>query len=493
MPVSDSTSIAPMRPDQRKAAAALLRTLTPSAAALGELFARAGHELALVGGPVRDVFLGRQPGDLDLTTDAVPERVLELTRTWADKTWTVGIDFGTIGLRKGDTVFEITTYRSERYGPRSRKPEVSYGTSLEEDLARRDFTINAMASRLPSYELVDPFGGLAALREGVIRTPGRPEDSFSDDPLRILRAARFAARLGFRVVDEVQDAMRAQADRLSIVSAERITDELTKLMLTRDPAAGIDLLVRTGVADQVLPEVSALRMEVDEHHRHKDVYEHSLVVLRQAIDLEPRYGLSGDLVLRLAAILHDIGKPKTRTLLPGGKVAFHHHEVVGAKMARKRLSELRFGKEVVAEVSRLVELHLRFHGYGDGEWTDSAVRRYVRDAGPLLTRLHALTRADCTTRNARKAARLAAAYDALEERIEVLREKEELDKIRPELDGVEIMALLGLRPGPLVGKAWNYLLELRLEEGELGRERVTAELLRWARREGILPSASSSE
>ena len=493
MPVSDSTSIAPMRPDQRKAAAALLRTLTPSAAALGELFARAGHELALVGGPVRDVFLGRQPGDLDLTTDAVPERVLELTRTWADKTWTVGIDFGTIGLRKGDTVFEITTYRSERYGPRSRKPEVSYGTSLEEDLARRYFTINAMASRLPSYELVDPFGGLAALREGVIRTPGRPEDSFSDDPLRILRAARFAARLGFRVVDEVQDAMRAQADRLSIVSAERITDELTKLMLTRDPAAGIDLLVRTGVADQVLPEVSALRMEVDEHHRHKDVYEHSLVVLRQAIDLEPRYGLSGDLVLRLAAILHDIGKPKTRTLLPGGKVAFHHHEVVGAKMARKRLSELRFGKEVVAEVSRLVELHLRFHGYGDGEWTDSAVRRYVRDAGPLLTRLHALTRADCTTRNARKAARLAAAYDALEERIEVLREKEELDKIRPELDGVEIMALLGLRPGPLVGKAWNYLLELRLEEGELGRERVTAELLRWARREGILPSASSSE
>jgi poly(A) polymerase len=493
MPVSDSTSIAPMRPDQRKAAAALLRTLTPSAAVLGELFARAGHELALVGGPVRDVFLGSQPGDLDLTTDAVPERVLELTRNWADKTWTVGIDFGTIGLRKGDTVFEITTYRSERYGPRSRKPEVRYGTSLEEDLARRDFTINAMAARLPSYELVDPFGGLAALREGVIRTPGRPEDSFSDDPLRILRAARFAARLGFQVAGEVQAAMRAQAARLSIVSAERITDELTKLMLTRDPASGIDLLVRTGVADQVLPEVSALRMEVDEHHRHKDVYEHSLVVLRQAIDLEPRYGLSGDLVLRLAAILHDIGKPKTRTLLPGGKVAFHHHEGVGAKMARKRLSELRFGKEVIADVSRLVELHLRFHGYGDGEWTDSAVRRYVRDAGPLLTRLHALTRADCTTRNARKAARLAAAYDALEERIEVLREQEELDKIRPELDGVEIMSVLGLRQGPLVGKAWDYLLELRLDQGELGRERVTAELLRWAQREGIRPPGSSSE
>lgn len=495
MPVSDSTSVAPMRPDQRKAASELLRTQTPAATRLGELFTRAGHELALVGGPVRDVFLGSRPGDLDLTTDAVPSRVLELVGGWADKTWTVGIDFGTIGLRKGDTVFEITTYRSERYGPRSRKPDVRYGTSLVEDLARRDFTINAMAARLPSYEFVDPFGGLAALRERVIRTPGRPEDSFADDPLRILRAARFAARLGFRVADDVQAAMGAQAARLSIVSAERITDELTKLMLTASPADGIDLLVRTGVAEQVLPEVSALRMEVDEHHRHKDVYEHSLTVLRQAIALEQKYGLSGrsgDLVLRLAAILHDVGKPKTRTMLPGGKVAFHHHEMVGAKMARNRLTKLRFGKEVTGDVSRLVELHLRFHGYGEGEWTDSAVRRYVRDAGPLLTRLHALTRADCTTRNARKAARLAAAYDALEERIELLREQEELDKIRPELDGVEIMSLLGLKPGPLVGKAWNFLLELRLEEGELGRERVTAELLRWARGEGIHPPSSSS-
>jgi poly(A) polymerase len=488
MPVSDSTSAAALRADQRKAAAALLRTLTPAAAELGELFTKAGHELALVGGPVRDVFLGSHPGDLDLTTDAVPERVLEITRKWADKTWTVGIDFGTVGLRKGDTILEITTYRSEQYGPRSRKPDVRYGTSLEEDLVRRDFTINAMAARLPSYELVDPFGGLAALRERVIRTPGRPEDSFSDDPLRMLRAARFAARLGFTVADDVLAAMSSQASRLSIVSAERITDELTKLMLTPDPGYGLDLLVRTGVADQVLPEVPALRMEVDEHHRHKDVYTHSLIVLKQAIELEPKYGLSGDLVLRLAAILHDIGKPKTRTMLPGGKVAFHHHEVVGAKMARKRLTELRFSKEVIADVSRLIELHLRFHGYGEGEWTDSAVRRYVRDAGPLLTRLHALTRADCTTRNARKAARLAASYDALEARIEVLREQEELDKIRPELDGNEIMALLGLPAGPLVGKAWNYLLELRLEEGELGRDRVTAELLRWAEREGIRPS-----
>jgi len=487
MPVSDSTSVPLPSPDQRKAAAALLRTLTPGAAELGELFARAGHELALVGGPVRDAFLGNRPGDLDLTTDAVPEEVLAITREWADKTWTVGIDFGTIGLRKGDTIFEITTYRSESYGPRSRKPEVRYGTSLEEDLARRDFTINAMAARLPSYELADPFGGLAALRERVIRTPGRPEDSFSDDPLRIMRAARFAARLGFTVADDVLAAMSTQASRLQIVSAERISDELTKLMLTKDPAYGIDLLVRTGVEDQVLPEISALRMEVDEHHRHKDVYTHSLIVLRQAIDLEPEYGLSGDLVLRLAAILHDIGKPRTRTMLPDGKVAFHHHEVVGAKMARKRLTELRFSKEVVNDVAKLIELHLRFHGYGDGDWTDSAVRRYVNDAGPLLTRLHVLTRADCTTRNARKAARLAADYDALEARIEMLREQEELDKIRPELDGKEIMSLLGLKQGPLVGKAWNYLLELRLEEGELGRERVTAELLRWAEREGIPP------
>jgi poly(A) polymerase len=364
---------------------------------------------------------------------------------------------------------------------------VRYGKSLEADLERRDFTINAMAARLPSFELVDPFGGLAALRDRVITTPGAPELSFSDDPLRILRAARFAARLGFTVDSAVQAAMGEMAGRLSIVSAERITDELTKLMLTADPVAGLDLLVQTGAAEEVLPELPALRMEADEHHRHKDVYTHSLTVLRQAIDLEPRYGLGPDLVLRLAAIMHDIGKPATRLMLPGGKVAFHHHEVVGAKMTRKRLTELRFPKEVIADVSKLVGLHLRFHGYGDGEWTDSAVRRYVKDAGPLLTRLHALTRADCTTRNARKAARLAAAYDALEARIEVLREQEELDRIRPELDGDDIMRILGIPPGPLVGKAWSFLLELRLEHGELGPERVTAELLAWAERTGIVP------
>jgi poly(A) polymerase len=497
MPVSDSTfsvaQKATLSADQRQAAAALLRANTsPTVAELGELFTRAGHELALVGGPVRDVFLGGHPDDLDLTTDAVPERILEITRAWADTTWTVGIAFGTVGLRKRDEIFEITTYRCEAYDRTSRKPAVKYGTSLVDDLERRDFTINAMAARLPSFEFVDPFGGLTALREKVIRTPGRPEDSFSDDPLRILRAARFAARLRFTVASEVLAAMGEMAGRLSIVSAERITDELSKLMLTETPEAGLDMLVDTGVAEVVLPELPALRMEVDEHYRHKDVYWHSLTVLRQAIDLEPRYGLGPDLVLRLAAILHDIGKPRTRTLLPGGKVAFHNHEVVGAKMARKRLTELRFSREVIADVSRLVELHLRFHGYGDGEWTDSAVRRYVRDAGPLLTRLHALTRADCTTRNAKKAARLAATYDALEARIEVLREQEELDKIRPELDGGEIMRILGLKPGPLVGKAWNYLLELRLSEGVLGTERATAELLAWAEREGIEPPPSSS-
>ena len=486
MPVSESM----ISRDQRKAAATLLRTLAPAAVELGELFARAGHELALVGGPVRDVFLGKRPADLDLTTDAVPEKVLEITKRWADKTWTVGIEFGTIGLRKRDAVFEITTYRSEAYQRGSRKPDVRYGKSLEEDLLRRDFTINAMAARLPGYELVDPFGGLAALKDKVIRTPGRPADSFSDDPLRILRAARFAARLGFRVDAGVAEAMEAMADRLSIVSIERITDELTKLMLTRDPAYGLDLLVRTGVAGCVLPELPALRMEADEHHRHKDVYQHSLTVLKQAMDLEKKYDLEGDLVLRLAAVLHDIGKPKTRSMLPGGKVAFHHHEVVGAKMARKRLTALKFPKDVTADVAKLIELHLRFHGYGDGEWTDSAVRRYVRDAGDLLTRLHVLTRADCTTRNARKAARLSASYDALEARIEELREAEELDKIRPELDGGEIMSILGLKPGPLVGKAWNHLLEVRLEHGELGRERVTAELLAWAADQGISPPES---
>ncbi len=477
----------PMTSEQRKAAAALIRARLPGVAEIGRLFAAHGHELSLVGGPVRDVFLGREPGDLDLTTDATPEQVLAMAAGWADKTWTVGIAFGTVGLRKGNSLFEITTYRSEQYGRTSRKPDVTYGRSLEEDLSRRDFTINAMAARLPGYDLADPFGGLDAVRDKVLRTPGTPERSFDDDPLRILRAARFAAQLGFEVAADVRAAMTEQAGRLDIVSAERITAELTKLMLAPDPALGMDVLVQTEVAAQVLPEVSRLRMEADEHHRHKDVYQHSLTVLRQAIALEPRYGLEGDLTVRLAALLHDVGKPRTRSLLPGGRVAFHMHDVIGAKMTGRRLAALRFPNDVVKDVSRLVELHLRFHGYGEGEWTDSAVRRYVRDAGPLLSRLHVLTRADCTTRNRAKAARLARAYDGLEERIAELGEREELARIRPELDGNEIMRILGVPPGLLVGRARDVLLELRLEQGELGQERVTQELLRWAAAEGITP------
>jgi poly(A) polymerase len=496
--VSNSISLRPVSPvnplndEQRKAAAALLRRVAPAADDLGLLFARHGYELALVGGSVRDVFLGRQPGDLDLTTDAPPADILAIVGGWADHVWTVGIDFGTVGLRRGSTIFEITTYRSEEYGSRSRKPGVRYGTSLEEDLRRRDFTVNAMAARLPAHELVDPFGGLLALKEKVLRTPATADESFSDDPLRILRAARFCAKLDFAVADDVRAAMGRQAERLEIVSAERITDELSKLMLTHDPARGIELLVDTGVADYVLPEVPRLRLEADEHYRHKDVYQHSLTVLRQAIGLEERYGLTRDLVLRLAALLHDIGKPRTRDRLPDGRVTFHHHEVVGAKMARKRLTALRFPKDVVNDVSRLVELHLRFHGYGEAGWTDSAVRRYVRDAGPLLTRLNALTRADCTTRNAAKANRLARAYDDLEQRIERLSEQEELAKLRPELDGNEIMRILGVPRGPLVGRAYAFLLELRIEEGLIGRERATQELLRWAEADGLsVPSPAA--
>jgi poly(A) polymerase len=390
MPVPDPE---PLSKSQLQAAAALLAQLSPHAAELGDLFSASGHELALVGGPVRDVFLRRQYGDLDLTTDAVPQRVLELVADWADQVWTIGIEFGTVGLRKGGDTFEITTYRSERYDRTSRKPVVAYGTSLIDDLARRDFTVNAMAARLPGYELVDPFGGLADIQRKVLRTPGAPEDSFTDDPLRILRAARFAAQLGFTVDPPTAAAMRDLAGLLTPpkVSAERISAELTKLLLSPlpgGPVVGIALLVDTGVADQIVPEVPRLRLESDEHYRHKDVYQHSLTVLNQAIDLEHRYGLDQDLVLRLAALLHDIGKPRTRSRLPDGRVAFHHHEVVGAKMARRRLTELRYGKDIVTDVSRLVELHLRFHGYGYGEWTDSAVRRYVTDAGPLLTRLH---------------------------------------------------------------------------------------------------------
>ena len=480
----------PDRLTKRQATAAMLAAISPLANDLGELFAAAGHDLALVGGSVRDVFLNRQSDDIDLTTDAPPDRVQTIVRDWADQVWTIGIEYGTVGLRKDRSTFEITTYRSESYDRTSRKPVVSFGRSLEEDLARRDFTVNAMAARLPGHELVDPFGGLADLRRKVLRTPGAPQESFTDDPLRILRAARFTSQLDFTATPAVRDAMQELAGLLAPpkVSAERIGGELTKLLLSRvrrGPAAGIRLLVETGVTDQVLPEIPRLRLETDEHLRHKDVYEHSLTVLSQAIGLEARYGLEPDIVLRLAALLHDIGKPRTRELLPDGRVAFHHHERVGAKMAGKRLSQLRYSKDIVDDVSRLIELHLRFHGYGGGEWTDSAVRRYVTDAGPLLKRLHALTRADCTTRNKAKAQRLERAYDGLEARIAELAAKEELASMRPDLDGHEIMAILGIPPGRLVGLAYSYLRELRIELGPLGPDAARAELLRWAASQGL--------
>ncbi|WP_261985838.1 MULTISPECIES: CCA tRNA nucleotidyltransferase [Microbispora] len=461
----------------------LFRRIAPVADELGELFSARGHELALVGGSVRDVLLGRASKDLDLTTDARPERVLEIVKDWADAVWTIGIDFGTVGVRKGGWLLEITTYRSESYDPASRKPEVMYGDSLEGDLARRDFAVNAMAVRLPGHEFVDPYGGLPDLAAKVLRTPGKPEQSFDDDPLRMLRAARFAGQIGFTVAPEVVEAMTAMSGRIEIVSAERIRDELDKLILGAHPRKGLALLVDTGLAAHVLPELPKLRLEIDEHHRHKDVYEHTLIVLEQAIDLET----SGpDRVLRWAALLHDIGKPKTRRNEPGGRVSFHHHEVVGAQMAKKRLAELKFPKDVVSDVSRLVELHLRFHGYGTGEWTDSAVRRYVRDAGHLLERLHKLTRADCTTRNKRKAQALSRTYDQLEERIARLADEEELAKIRPELDGNEIQEILGVPPGPVVGRAYKHMLEIRMDQGMIGKEAARQALLDWARDNGII-------
>ncbi|HEY6277620.1 MAG TPA: CCA tRNA nucleotidyltransferase [Streptosporangiaceae bacterium] len=494
MPVPDSHDLSPSK---RRAAAALLRQAVTPVADLGDLFARHGHEVALVGGTVRDVLLGRGPGDLDLATDARPEQVLEIVGVWADKVWETGISFGTVGVRKGGTICEITTYRSEQYRPASRKPDVAYGTSLTQDLSRRDFTVNAIAARLPALDLVDPYGGVADLAGKVLRTPGAAADSFTDDPLRILRAARLSAQLGFTVVPEVRAAMTELAARLAVVSAERISGELAKLMLAPGPdgpVRGIALLVDTGVADQVLPEIPALRLEADEHFRHKDVYQHSLTVLAQAIELEPSYGLEPDLVVRLAALLHDIGKPKTRRLLPDGRVAFHHHEMAGAALARARLTKLRFPAAVVNDVATLVALHLRFHGYNEGGWTDAAVRRYVRDAGPLLTRLHVLTRADCTTRNKQKAQRLARAYDNLERRIAELAEQEELGKIRPDLNGNQIMDILGLPPGPLIGKAYQYLLELRMERGPLGTERAIQELRRWAADEGLaVPPGSAGD
>ena len=486
--VDVSTSV----PDPKQAAVLALLQLNPVALELGELFAAAGHSIALVGGSVRDALLGRLGDDLDFTTDARPEQIIRIVRPWAEALWDVGIAFGTVGAQKDGLKLEITTYRSEAYDRESRKPVVDFGDTLEGDLVRRDFTVNAMAVRLPEVQFVDPFQGFEDLARKVLRTPGTPQESFGDDPLRMLRAARFASQLQFAVAPEVEAAMRSMAGRLSIVSAERIQAEFSKLLLGEDPRRGLGLLVGTGLSDQFLPELPKLRLEIDEHHRHKDVYEHTLIVVEQAMELEGRLSAENaqlspaepdlrkpDLVLRMAALLHDIGKPRTRKFEPGGGVSFHHHELVGAKMTRKRLRELKYSKEFVDDVSQLVELHLRFHGYGEGEWTDSAVRRYVRDAGPLLDRLHKLTRSDCTTRNRRRAAALAAAYDDLEVRIARLQEQEELDSIRPDLDGNQVMELLGVRPGPVVGRAYKFLLERRLDEGPLGYERAVSELREW--------------
>ncbi|WP_309109995.1 CCA tRNA nucleotidyltransferase [Saccharothrix sp.] len=457
----------------------------PVADELAERFAAAGHRLYLVGGSVRDALLGRLTGsyDLDFTTDARPPAVEKLLSGWAEAVWDTGIAFGTVGAAKRGLTLEITTFRADTYDGVTRNPEVTFGDTIDGDLVRRDFTANAMAFDLVARELVDPTGGRAALAEQVLDTPATPEQSFSDDPLRMLRAARFVSQLGFRPAPRVVEAMRAMAGELSRITPERVQAELSKLLTGAFPKAGIELMVETGLADVVLPELPAMKLEIDEHHQHKDVYHHSLVVLEQAIDLED--GPEPDLVLRLAALLHDIGKPDTRKFEEGGGVSFHHHEVVGAKMARKRLRALRYSKEVVEDVSQLVYLHLRFHGYGSGEWTDSAVRRYVTDAGHLLPRLHKLVRADCTTRNKRKANTLQRTYDELERRIARIAAEEDLRRVRPDLDGNEIMKLLGLPPGPLVGKAWKFLKELRLDRGPLDHDEAVAELMAWARAEGI--------
>ena len=468
-----------MREVQANAVRELLR-VAPVVDELGARFNAAGEQIALVGGPVRDAMLGRLHNDLDFTTSARAETTERLLAGWADATWDMGRSFGTIGCRKGEWQVEITTYRSDTYEPGSRNPAVMYGDTLDGDLGRRDFTVNAMAVTLPGREFEDPYGGVADLAHEVLRTPGRPEDSFSDDPLRMMRAARFAAQLGFTVDPGVVDAMTAMAGRIGIVSAERVRDELVKLVLAQHPRRGLALLVQTGLAELVLPELPALALERDEHHRHKDVYEHTLTVLEQSIDLEHRLPGGGpDLVSRFAALMHDVGKPRTRRFQDDGTVTFHHHDVVGAKLTRKRMQALRFSNDTTDEVARLVELHLRFHGYGSGEWTDSAVRRYVRDAGDQLARLHVLTRADCTTRNRRKAERLRHTYDDLEARIARLAEEEGKAAVRPDLDGNQIMEILGIGPGRDVGAAYRFLLEARMDHGPMTHDEAAARLLEW--------------
>jgi poly(A) polymerase len=454
-------------------------------ATLADAFAAAGHDLAIVGGPVRDALLGRTTNDLDFTTDARPDQILRIVKPISTAQWDIGRAFGTIGARvpspSGAEQVEITTYRADSYDGVTRKPTVEFGDTLEGDLVRRDFTVNSMALRVPSRTLVDPTGGVEDLVAQRLRTPADPAVSFGDDPLRMLRAARFASQLGFDVDPATVEAMAALRQTLSIVSPERIQAELVRLLQTDDPVRGIRLLVETGLIDEFLPEVPALRLEVDEHHHHKDVYEHSLTVLRQTIDLEKERNpdAAPDVPLRLAALLHDIGKPATRRLEPGGGVTFYHHDIKGARLARKRLQALRFDSDTTSVVTKLIELHLRFFGYAEGAWSDSAVRRYVRDAGAELERLHILTRADVTTRNVRKATRLARAYDDIERRISELAAEEELNAMRPELDGNRIQEVLGIAPGREVGEAYRFLLDLRLDEGVLGEEEAERRLREW--------------
>jgi poly(A) polymerase len=468
--------------DAQADAVALLLRQFPVAEELGDRFADAGFELHLVGGPVRDALLGRPGDDLDFCTNAHPEDTLRIVQGWADATWETGRDFGTIGASRHGMRLEITTFRADAYDGVTRNPVVQYGTSLADDLVRRDFTINAMAVSLPDRRFTDLYGGLDDLAAGVIRTPGTPQQSFGDDPLRMLRAARFAAQLRFVVDEPAMKAMSEMSGQLTRITAERVRDEFTKLMLGTDPVTGLRLLVETGLAEIFLPELTGMKLEIDEHAQHKDVYEHTLTVVQNAVNLEDG---GPDLVLRLAALLHDVGKPATKAIGSDGRVSFHHHELVGARMTKHRLKQLKYPKDVIAAVVELVALHLRFYGYGRGEWTDSAVRRYVTDSGDLLPRLHKLTRSDCTTRNRRKAAQLSADYDALEERIERIQQEENLARVRPDLDGNAIMELLSLPPGPLVGQAWRHLKELRLERGPLTHDEAVAELHLWAAEQNL--------
>ncbi|AKE42278.1 tRNA nucleotidyltransferase [Corynebacterium kutscheri] len=456
-----------------------LAALRPTVVPLAQLFVDRGHRLYLVGGPVRDVFIGKISNDLDFTTDARPQVIQEILDNYADVVWDTGIEYGTVSAEKDQQQIEITTFRSDSYDGQSRNPEVRFGDHLDGDLIRRDFKINAMAVEICAdgeFIFHDPMGGLSDLTAMLIDTPTEPEISFHDDPLRMLRAARFSSQLGFKVADRVKKAMTDMAAEINRITAERVRVELDKLILGIAPWEGIDLMVETGLAAHIYPELPALQLAQDEHRQHKDVYAHSLQVLKQAIDKEDG---QPDLVLRWAALVHDIGKPDTRAYNENGQVSFHHHEVIGAKLVRKRMRALKYSKQMIADVSELVYLHMRFYGFSENQWTDSAVRRYATDAGSLLDRLHKLVRSDCTTRNKKKAARLHRAYDHLEERIAEIAKKEDLAKVRPDLDGNEIMQLLDLKPGPQVGKAWSYLKELRLEHGPMPREEAIKHLTAW--------------